>query len=178
MFHHHPTSSYPHYMFLSFLFIQTYIEEPPPAAIVFHPPPQPAVPPVLHHLYLIVVSWCGVWFAPLPSGDVCSKRTSANLIVAIPLLIAIGREGRSNHTISRAGRVATTTLICIVDDAVIGNREGTFVRRDEGKHIHVAAVDLRCTYIRRPFGRLTLDLPAIDLHHIHHRKQGYPRCPH
>ena len=77
------------------------------------------VPPVLHHLYLIVVSWCGVWFAPLPSGDVCSKRTSANLIVAIPLLIAIGREGRSNHTISRAGCTATIPLIYIVDDAVI-----------------------------------------------------------
>ena len=60
----------------------------------------------------------------------------------------------------------------------IGNREGTFVRRDEGKHIHVAAVDLRCTYIRRPFGRLTLDFPAIGLHHIHHREQGYQRCPH
>ena len=107
-------------MFLSFLFIQTYIEEPPPAAIVFHPPPQPAVPPVLHHLYLIVVSWCGVWFAPLSlGGDVCSKRTSANLIVAIPLLIAIGREGRSNHIISRAGCTVTIPSIYIVDDAVI-----------------------------------------------------------
>ena len=56
---------------------------------------------------------------PLPSKcGVCSKRTSANLIVAIPL-IAIGREGRSNHTISRAGCTATIPSIYIVDDAVI-----------------------------------------------------------
>ena len=101
--------------YVPLFYLSNLIEDTAAAAILCHSPPQPAVPPVLHHLYLIVVSWCGVWFAPLPSGDVCSKRTSANLIVAIPLLIAIGREGRSNHTISRAGCTATIPLIYIVD---------------------------------------------------------------
>ena len=47
------------------------------------------------------------------------KEPPLSLIVAIPLLIAIGREGRSNHTISRAGCTATIPSIYIVDDAVI-----------------------------------------------------------
>ena len=86
------TSSYPHRVFLSFIYPDLYWGAAAGSdSMSSSSPTGGATPFSIISIWLLCM--CGVWFAPpLPSGDVCSKRTSANLIVAIPLLIAIRRK--------------------------------------------------------------------------------------
>lgn len=121
---------------------QTCIEEPPPAVMVHHPPQKPA-----HSYPFSILSWllcvyrCGVWFAPGLRGDVSSVRPP---IISINFCcrwsIAKKEGSNSNRLRTRGSKTIDTSRWWSCN---IGNREETFVRRGEGKHIyHVAAVDL------------------------------------
>ena len=80
-------------MFLLSFIYQTYIEEPPPAAIVCHPhPPSGGATRSPLSLFDCCVMVHGVLIGLPLSSKWCLQRTSANLIVAIPLLIAIRKE--------------------------------------------------------------------------------------
>ena len=78
--------------YVPLFYLSKLIEDTAAAAIVCHPPPPSGgdtrSPSSLFDCCVIVM----VCFCLCHRSDVCSKRTSANLIIAIPLLIAKGNE--------------------------------------------------------------------------------------